>query len=119
MYSITVSFAGPTSWAFLYKDKDKADAAYAIANKATVGAHPFEIADEFGQQAAFTSGAVSGVCMEDLDATEIARIQRSLGEERCKVKLMTAAQNDPLIKEAIRQQQMKPAVLTPGFSGRN
>ena len=46
-------------------------------------------------------------------------VSDSLAEERCKVKLMSAAQNDPVIKEAIRQQQMKPAVLTPGFGQRN
>ena len=110
MYNITVSFA-PNPWAFLFKDKDKATSAFAIANAAVIGGHPFEIKDDFGQEAAFTAGAATGVMLEDLDLVEEARILRSLANARGEVKARQRASTDPVIRSA----QQGPSVLQPNF----
>ena len=103
MYSLTIHF-GPNAmtWAFLFKEKDHAQEARIHAIDMITGGDTFYIEDDFGQQASFGSEVVHGVLLEDLDLVEAARIQRSLAEERCKVKLMNAARTDPVIGPAIR-----------------
>lgn len=112
MYSLTIHF-GPHAicWAFLFKDKDKAAHELDVAQKAIVDGEAAAISDEFGQIASFAAGTLSGALLENLDLAEAARIQRSLAEERCKVRLMVAAKADPVIGEAIRRQGAP--VLTP------
>lgn len=116
MYSLTIHF-GPNAicWAFLFKDKEKADACFSLASANATADSPAAITDDFGQKAIFTAGSISGLLIEDLDLVEAARIQRSLAEERCKVKLMIAAKADPVIGEAIRRQGAP--VLTPMGGG--
>jgi hypothetical protein len=116
MYSLTIHF-GPNAvaWALLFKNEEKARDAYNTfvdyhVNLATGGA--IIGSDDFGQAYAIPFNEIHGICFEDLDQTEAARIQRSLAEERCKVKLMAAAKSDPVIGEAIRRSQGAP-VLTP------
>lgn len=119
MYSLTICF-GPvaTTWAFLFKEKEYAFEAFNLANHARDHNVTVSLADDFGQTAT-VPGQVHGICLEDLDAIEAGRIQRSLAEERVKVKLMAAAKADPVISAAIRQQHSAP-VITPmggGFRG--
>jgi hypothetical protein len=116
MYSLTINF-GPSgsAWAFLFKDKEKADAAYANMCK-EIPISPIE--DDFGQKASFKIATIHGIVLEDLDLIEAARIQRSLAEERVKIKFVAAAKSDPVIGPAARGQG--PGVLTPmggGFRG--
>lgn len=116
MYSLTISF-GPNAvaWALLFKDEEKAREAFnTYVDSKVIGASDGAMigSDDFGQAYAIPFDEIHGVCFEDLDQTEAARIQRSLAEERCKVKLMAAAKTDPVIGEAIRRSQGAP-VLTP------
>lgn len=113
MYSLTIHF-GPNAicWAFLFKDKEKVESIFDLLT-ALDPAKSMSFEDDFGQRGWFEQTEVRGVLLEDLDLIEAARIQRSLAEERCKVKLMAAAKNDPVIGEAIRQQQRGAPVLTP------
>ena len=117
MYSLTICF-GPaaTTWAFLFKEKDAAESVrdsveFNVRNNAGSG-----IVDDFGQYALINL-PIHGLCLEDLDQTEAARIQRSLAEERTKVKLMDAAKADPVIGAAILRQQRGAPVLTPMGGG--
>ena len=112
MYSLTICF-GPagTTWVFLFKDRTAATSAtIPVVNDALF------VKDDFGQEAKFEESDVHGWVIEDLDQTESARIQRSLAEERIKVKLMDAAKSDPVIGAALRRQQGAP-VLTPMGGG--
>lgn len=113
MYSLTIHF-GPNAicWALLFKEEEKAKAAYDKILKISGSYEDTRVTDDFGQTLNIPS-VVHGILFEDLDQVEAARIQRSLAEERCKVKLMAAAKNDPVIGEAIRQQQRGAPVLTP------
>ena len=95
----------------MYKEKDKARLAYDDATSYKEGGR-FSIDDDFGQRASFFYGGVHGALFEDLELVERARIERSLAEERCKVKLMEAAKTDAVIGAAIRKSQGAP-VLTP------
>lgn len=114
MYSLTIHF-GPNAmvWQFLFKDKDKAELAFKGVDNAICEQQFFRVGDDFGQTAIFGQGDAKGCLLEDLDLIERARIERALAEERCKVKLMTAAKSDPTIAAAIRAQQNGPGVLTP------
>jgi hypothetical protein len=116
MYSLTIHF-GPNAvcWALLFKDEEKAGQTYNAfvdARRAPAEKTVLIGSDDFGQSFAIPADEISGVLLEDLEQVEAARIQRSLAEERCKVKLMEAARSDPVIGAAIRQQRGAP-VLTP------
>jgi hypothetical protein len=110
MYSLTISF-GPsaTTWAFLFKDKEKANLARVHVVEAILHEDDFCIEDEFGQIASWAKNTIHGVCLEDLDQSEEARIQRSLAEARLRAKLEQRASSDPVIRQATRG----PAVLSP------
>lgn len=119
MYSLTIHF-GPNAicWALLFKEEEKAATVYnayvtAKIQQANEGMPLLIGSDDFGQSFAIPFNEISGILFEDLDLVEAARIQRSLAEERCKVKLMAAAKADPTIAAAIRQHQNGAGVLTP------
>lgn len=122
MYSLTIHF-GPNAmtWALLFKEEEKAGEVYnAYMDHQVSGTERGMLigSDAFGQTFAIPMEEIRGMLIEDLDLVERARIERSLAEERCKVKLMDAAKADPTIGAAIRRQQGAP-VLTPmgGFRG--
>jgi hypothetical protein len=117
MYSLTIHF-GPSSmvWALLFKEEKKAGELYdSYVNHVLVPAEGGVLIgnDDFGQSFAIPFYEIRGVILEDLEQVEAARIQRSLAEERCKVKLMQAAKSDPVISRAIQDQQRGPSVITP------
>ena len=116
MYSLTIHF-GPNAmvWSFLFKDKEKADAArsHAVENGVLEGPDNFMIEDDFGQQASFSAGAVHGVMLEDLTLVQEARIFRSLENARGEIKAKQRAATDPVIRSA----QQGPQVLQPRFNG--
>jgi hypothetical protein len=115
MYSLTIHF-GPNavSWQFLFKEKEKAEAAELKA-KAWVADFPyFTIEDDFGQSGNFTHTTVHGVLLEDMDLVEEARIYRSLANARGEVKARKRAATDPVIREGMNAG---PSVLQPRFNG--
>jgi len=123
MYSLTINF-GPSgsAWALLFKTEEKAGEAYnAYVGNIMSGGTELNVligSDDFGQTYAIPVSQIHGVMLEDLDLIEAARIQRSLAEERVKIKFVAAAKSDPLIGPASRGQV--PGVLTPmggGFRG--
>jgi hypothetical protein len=112
MYSLTICF-GPvgTTWAFLFKEKEKAEIAYRIVRDMTNPTDPGGcIEDDFGQNAIFTS-APHGCVLEDLDLTNEAKIIRSLDHARSETKARQRAATDPTIRAGMQQQSA--SVLTP------
>lgn len=117
MYSLSIHFGpSPMPAQFLFKSRDKVDDAI---NLALTGAE-FSITDEFGQFGFFMKGSVHAVISEDLEAGEEARIQRGLSNARGQAKANERAKADPVLRQAMLQQQ-KPSMLTPfangGFNG--
>ena len=115
MYSLTICF-GPTAmvWAFLFKEKEKAEASLALVNnwaEANSKMVHFTIVDDFGQEAFFIYKAVHGAILEDLDLTDEAKIIRSLANARNEVKARKRAATDPVIREGMNQQG--PSVISP------
>ena len=112
MYSLSIHF-GPNAmvWAFLFKDREKAEEARSHATQAVLAEEDFFIEDEFGQKASFARKAVHALMLEDLDLVEEARILRSLANARGEVKARQRASTDPVI----RQAQQGPSVLQPNF----
>jgi hypothetical protein len=112
MYSLTIHF-GPNAiqWQFLFKEKEKAEAAYASISKSIDLGRYAQVNDDFGQTGMF--GQIGGVLLEDINAMEEARIERSLADARASAKLQGRARTDPTIRAA---QQGAP-VLTPMGGG--
>ena len=112
MYSLSIHF-GPNAmvWAFMFKEKEKADACFALASANAFNDSATAMADDFGQKAIFAAGSISGVMLEDLDLVEEARILRSLANARGEVKARQRASTDPVIRTA----QQGPSVLQPNF----
>lgn len=117
MYSLTIHFgSNAICWAFLFKEEEKAGAIYSAYMDFKISENVEGVLignDDFGQTFSIPMHQINGILIEDLDLVEAARIQRSLAEERCKVKLLAAAKSDPVIGAAIRQQQANTGVLTP------
>ena len=113
MYSLTIHF-GPNAmvWAFLFKDKEKADAAFKLVGENINKGRMSRIEDDFGQLG--DMGQISGYLLEDLDLVEEARILRSLANARGEVKARQRAATDPVIRQA---QNAGPSVLQPRFNG--
>ena len=112
MYSLSIHF-GPNAmvWAFMFKDKEKADLHLAGAKTAIYEGTACELSDDFGQSAVFGAGELCGAMLEDLDLVEEARILRSLANARGEVKARQRASTDPVLRAA----QQGPSVLTPSF----
>jgi hypothetical protein len=108
MYSLTICF-GPaaTSWAFMFKEKEKAEAAYKQISEAIGLGRMTRIEDDFGQIG--TLGSVTGYLLEDLELTEQARIERSMVDARAQTKFNQRAKSDPTIVAAMRG----PSVISP------
>jgi hypothetical protein len=117
MYSLTIHF-GPNAmvWSFLFKEKEKAEAARCHAIECGLLESPdnFMIEDDFGQQASFSARSVHGIMLEDLALVQEARIFRSLDNARGEIKAKQRAATDPIIRSA----QQGPGVIAPNF-GRN
>lgn len=112
MYSLSIHFGpGAMVWAFMFKDKEKAEESFRIARDMLVDPHGSgAIIDDFGQSAVIIGA--HGIMLEDLDLVEEARILRSLANARGEVKARQRAMTDPTIRQA---QNQGPSVLTPGF----
>jgi len=114
MYSLSIHF-GPNAvvWAFLFKDKERAQQAYRNINSAIDKGRMVLIEDDFGQIG--TVGSVTGYLLEDLELTDEAKILRSLANARCEVKARQRAATDSVIRSGMQNQG--PSVLQPRFNG--
>jgi len=112
MYSLSIHF-GPNAmvWAFLFKEKEKADTVYEklVTGDSSI-VHVVE--DDFGQRGVI-QGEIHGSLLEDLDLVEEARILRSLANARGEVKARQRAATDPVI----RTSAQGASVLQPRFNG--
>jgi len=116
MYSLTIHF-GPNAiqWQFLFKEKEKAMQYHLDISKALGRDLPGQLIleDDFGQNTTIQLTGVHGILLEDINAMEEARIERSLADARASAKLQGRARTDPTIRAA---QQGAP-VLTPMGGG--
>lgn len=116
MYSLSIFFGpSPVPAQFLFKDKEKADAAYSKVTSFSEGLG-FMIEDEFGHRAGFTWAAVHGAALEDMDLGEESRIQRGLSQARGQAKANERARTDPALRASI--QTYGPSMITPFSNGR-
>lgn len=100
MFSITVALANTQIvWTLMFKTKESAQAAWDAAPDPNTNVR--QLADDFGQIAAFEHRNIAGVLFEDLDQSKMAHIERSLHVERVKVAAQRAAQSDPVLKTAM------------------
>lgn len=116
MFSLTIA-VGNTAWAFLYKEKEVAEGAFATIRKHYFGPDEFGrkddlyLQDDFGQQAVISRGSFHGFILEDLSVSKGAHIERALQQARTHAEAQTAWQNDPVARAAARG----PSVLAPGM----
>lgn len=112
MFSLTISF-GPaaTMWTLMWRDKEKAEAAYAQLTRG----QGITAADEFGQTANISASEIHGAMLEDMELSKLAHIERALHQARMQAQGQQAAESDAVL----RTQRFKqgPAVLVPGMNG--
>ena len=103
-------------WPFLFKDKERAEAARDTAlaftgvNSHTMGAQPgvhCELTDDFGRTGKFCS--VAAVVFENLDESMYANIALAIHQQHTQLKFNQQAKNDPLIMAS----QRGPGVISP------
>ena len=121
MFQLTIQ-TGNQSWPFLFKNKEKAEAARdTAAARAEVNSHSMvggvghscKIVDDFGRIGEFS--AVTAIVFEDMDQSMFANIALALHNQHTQMKFNDAAKRDPLIMSAAKG----PGVITPmGVSGR-
>jgi hypothetical protein len=115
MYSLTIMFgSAATPWQFLFKDKNKAESAYASINETIKEGLMARIVDDYGQTA--TIGSITGYLLEDLDLTVEARIQRTLNQAHGQAKYTERAKADPVLMRAAAGQR-GPSVISPFANG--
>ena len=119
MFSLTISFGpGPTMWTLMWRDKEKAEAAWnALALAKAGGTTVLTIADEFGQEAAIETEAIVGVMLEDMDQSKLAHIERALHQARTQAKGQEMAAADTTLRAAAARHAGGPSILTPGIPG--
>lgn len=115
MHSLTIVF-GPvaTTWVLMFKERDKADEAFATADAAK---ELFRLTDDFGQYVQLRSDQLHGMMLEDLDLSQDAFIERGLHNARSQAKAQEKAMTDPKLMAMMRRQGQGPAVLQPGGMG--
>lgn len=115
MYSLSIHFGpSPVPAQFLFKDKEKAEAAYKQIDTHIKTGHMSRIEDDFGQVG--TIGSIHGYILEDMDLGEEARIQRGLSQARGQAKANERARTDPILMRAAAQQR-SPSMITPFANG--
>jgi hypothetical protein len=101
MYSLSIHF-GPSQmcWAFLFKDKDRAEQAFRTAASLEIAGQSsaFQIADDFGQNGMFNYSGVHGILLEDMDVSQEAAIQRGLHQARGQAKAQSRAGSDTTLR---------------------
>jgi hypothetical protein len=113
MYNLTIHF-GPnaTAWSFLFKDKEKAEAAIDEIRKHIVAEVGVRIEDDYGQQA-LVIYPIHGILLENMELGAEARIIRGLDNARGQARFNKRMSTDP----ELQQMQRGPSVLTPFPSG--
>lgn len=120
MFSLTIAM-GPMAWALLFKEKEAAmgarDSLLSRPGEVPAGfgynANEFiSIADDFGQYVTIWPTKISGLLLEDLDASKFAHVARMLHQARTEILGRQQAHNDPVIRSAQHNAQ-SPGVITP------
>ena len=98
MYCVNIAL-GNTVWRLLFKDEEKAQAAYMQASNfdPTIC---ISVEDDYGQRLSTKMVAVSGVMFEDLDKAKMANVELFLHQQRVQVMATKAAQSDPGLRAA-------------------
>ncbi len=115
MFSLTIAFGnGPaTMWTLMWRDKEKADEAFARAQDHEPSS--LILTDEFGQCCDIERAGICGVMLEDMELSKLAHIERALHQARTQAQGQQAAENDNVLRT--QRSRSGPAVLTPGMNG--
>ena len=108
MFCVNIAL-GSTCWRLLYRDEEKAQAAFELTRNRD-GAITF-LEDDFGQKCYFPLSALHGTMFEDLDKAKMANVELFLHQQRVQAMATKAAQSDP----GLRANAMMngPRVLDP------
>lgn len=118
MFSVSVVF-GPISWALMFREKEKAEAAIRnlfTAKPTGFGTEtPAPITDDF-QQSVYCSGVPTAVMLEDMDAARLVHVEHGMRNVHVQADLRTRAEAD----SRLRMARPGPAIMSPmmGANGR-
>ena len=109
MFAVNIAL-GNTVWRLLFKDEEKAQAAFIVFNRKV---EPIKVEDDFGQICSVERSSIHGVMFEDLDKAKMANVELFLHQQRVQNMAQKAAQSDPGLRAS--SMMNGPSVLTPGF----
>ena len=110
MFALNIAL-GNTAWRLLFKDEEKAQAAFAAAESARLmKASCDRISDDFGQT--FSGGdGIAGVMFEDMNKTKMAHVEIALHNARTQALVTKTAQADPGLRAS--SMMNGPSMLDP------
>lgn len=122
MFCLTVVF-GPaaTNWRLLYKDGEKAQAAFNLLSRTPNKTTEFnpdtrvQLVDDFGQRVFFNVEQVCAAMVENLDESKIGVIEFSLHHARVQANTQQRAEADPGLRAAAMSRG--PAMISPMANG--
>ena len=108
MFCVNVAI-GNTVWRLLFKDEEKAQAAFQLTRNRE-GAITF-LEDDFGQKLYFPIASLHGSMFEDLDKAKMANVELFLHQQRTQALATKAAQSDPGLRAS--SAMAGPRMLDP------
>ncbi|MDE2097104.1 MAG: hypothetical protein KGL39_07650 [Patescibacteria group bacterium] len=111
MFRLTVVFGpGPTTWGFLFKNRE-------AASKAATGLDSGPIQDDFGQFANIKHQLVHGILLEDLASEGQIEIMLAQARSQARYQELIQKDEDPALKKAIQQQKAMRIMQGGGIPG--
>ena len=114
MFCLNIAL-GNTSWRLLFKDAEKAKAAYDNLKPLPMSPANIQVEDDFGQTACLSMSSIQGLMLEDMDKTKLAHVEMALHQARTQNLATKMAQSDQGLRASSMMQG--PAVLNPMNGG--
>ena len=108
MFCLNVAL-GNTSWRLLFRDAEKAKAAFQVLNSDF--ATQVSVEDDFGQTLVAFGESMHGLMLEDMDQTKMAHVEMALHQARTQSLATKMAQTDQTLKAD--SMARGPAIIAP------
>ena len=116
MFCLNVAL-GNTSWRLLFRDVEKAKAAFGNLTPHHTDGTVLSVEDDFGQTLTTVVSSIHGLMLEDLDQTKMAHVEMALHQARTQSLATKMAQTDQTLKAD--SMARGPAIIAPmGGNGR-
>jgi len=110
MFCVNIA-VGNSCWRLLFRDEEKAKAAFENLTPRNLAALTVHVEDDFGQVCNAITTSINAVMFEDLDKAKMANVELFLHQQRVQAMATKAAQSDPGLRANVMMNG--PAMLSP------